>query len=78
MIRVRTGIIHFMSGLLRIESERNLTHISRAMGVNEQALQHFMSESPWSGEAVIEQVQVAVAALWGSVWFSANFRAAIS
>jgi len=53
---------HFMSGLLRLESERNLANISRATGVNDQALQHFMSESPWSGEAVIEQVQVEVAA----------------
>lgn len=46
-----------MSGLLRMETDRHFTGISRETGVSGQNLQHFMSASPWSGEAVCRQVQ---------------------
>jgi SRSO17 transposase len=46
-----------MSGLLRMEMDRHFTGISRETGVSGQNLQHFMSASPWSGEAVCRQVQ---------------------
>src|SRR5947209_7195709 len=47
----------YVSGLLRMESGRNLVGISRQTGVNKQGMQHFMSHSPWSGRAVIREVQ---------------------
>jgi SRSO17 transposase len=40
-----------------METDRHFTGISRETGVRGQNLQHFMSASPWSGEAVCRQVQ---------------------
>ena len=51
----------YLSGMLRMESRRNSASIGRATGVSEQNMQHFMSESPWSGRGMIEDVQAAVA-----------------
>jgi hypothetical protein len=48
---------HYLSGLLRMKGERHFTGIGREAGVDGQNIQHFMSESPWSGEAVCRQVQ---------------------
>ncbi|MFZ0258335.1 MAG: IS701 family transposase, partial [Gammaproteobacteria bacterium] len=48
---------HYLSGLLRMETNRNFTQIGRESGVAEQNIQHFMSHSPWSGDGVCEQVQ---------------------
>lgn len=50
-----------MSGLLRLEARRNMAHISRQTGVSEQNMQHFISQSPWSGRATIQAVQEAIA-----------------
>src|SRR5918992_929006 len=47
----------YMSGLLRMETDRHFRGISRETGVSGQNLQHFRSASPWSGEAVCRQVQ---------------------
>lgn len=46
-----------MSGLLRIESERNMANIARKTGMVEQNTQHFMSYSPWSGPGLITDIQ---------------------
>jgi len=47
----------YMSGLLRMETERTMTEIGRKTGISGQNLQHFMSNSPWRGEVLIEEVQ---------------------
>lgn len=44
-----------------MDTKRNMAEIARKTGVAEQNMQHFMSESPWSGQAVMAQVQDAVA-----------------
>ena len=48
---------HYLSCLLRMESKRNYANIGRAAGVTGENIQHFMSNSPWSARAVMEQVQ---------------------
>lgn len=50
----------YVSGLLRMEGKRNMAEIAREGQVAAQNMQHFMSQSPWSGAALIEQVQVGV------------------
>jgi SRSO17 transposase len=40
-----------------MESGRNLTNISRQSGVDKQAMQHYMSQSPWSAQAAIQEAQ---------------------
>ena len=49
--------LHYLSGLLRMDSERNMAQIGRQTGVSEQNMQHFMSNSPWPGRAVIAGIQ---------------------
>ena len=51
----------YLSGMLRMEHGRTIAGISRVSEVDEQALQHFMSQSPWSGPGLIAQVQDQVA-----------------
>ena len=53
---------HYLSGQLRMKNERNFTNIGHVTGVNNQNMQHFMSNSPWSALTVIQQVQKEVAA----------------
>lgn len=48
---------HYLSGLLRMESQRNFSEIGRRTGVPGQNVQHFMSNSPWPAPSVIAQVQ---------------------
>lgn len=43
-----------------MKTDRNMSEIAREAGVSGQNMQHFMSKSPWSGFAMIEQVQQAV------------------
>ncbi len=57
---------HYLSGLLRMEGNRHDSGIAREAGVEEQNLQHFMSHSPWSAEAVYRQVQEEVKARPGT------------
>lgn len=52
---------HYLSGLLRMDEERNIANIGRQTGVPEQNMQHFISQSPWPGRAVIEGVQQEIA-----------------
>jgi SRSO17 transposase len=51
----------YVSGLLRMEARRNMANIGRKTGVSEQNMQHFMSQSPWSGRAMIARMQEAIA-----------------
>ena len=51
-----------MSGQLRMEEKRNYTNIGCNTGIPAQNMQHFMSNSPWSAQAVIRQVQAEIAA----------------
>jgi SRSO17 transposase len=48
---------HYLNCLLRMESKRNYANIGRVAGVPGENIQHFMSNSPWSAQAVMEQVQ---------------------
>jgi SRSO17 transposase len=48
---------HYLSGLLRMETKRNYTNIGRATGISGENIQHFMSNSPWSTQTVLEQVR---------------------
>ncbi len=45
---------------MRMKGSRSMAEIAREAEVSEQNMQHFMSQSPWSGRALIEQVQQAV------------------
>lgn len=51
---------HYVSGLLRIEVDRNMSNIARASELSEQNMQQFISASPWSGERVIRRVQCEI------------------
>jgi SRSO17 transposase len=52
--------LHYVSGLLRMTTSRTMSNIAREGQISEQNLRHFMSDSPWSGQAVIERVQQAL------------------
>jgi SRSO17 transposase len=54
---------HYLSGLLRMETNRHVSGIGREAGIEGQNIQHFMSHSPWSAEAVYRQVQDEVKAV---------------
>lgn len=43
-------------------TERNFTNVGRSENVAPQNIQHFMSNSPWSAQAVFKQVQSEIAA----------------
>ena len=47
----------YVSGLLRMEAKRTMANISRKTNVSIQNMHHFMSNSPWSGRALIGAVQ---------------------
>jgi SRSO17 transposase len=47
----------YLRGQMTMESERNFAGIARSMeAADGQAMQHFMSNSPWSGQGVFEQI----------------------
>jgi len=46
---------NYLGGLLRMEEKRNFANIASTTGVAEHNLHHFMSNSPWSARAVIQQ-----------------------
>ena len=50
----------YLKGLLRLKGERTMAEIAREADISEQNMQHFISNSPWSGTEMIEQVQQAV------------------
>ena len=41
--------LDYISGLLRMKTKRNINNIARTVGVPEQNMQQFISDSPWSG-----------------------------
>jgi SRSO17 transposase len=47
----------YLSGILRMDSGRHLNGISRVTEVDKQGLQHFISQSPWSGRESIALAQ---------------------
>jgi len=47
----------YLSGLLRMEAKRTMANIGRKTDVAGQNMQHFMSNSPWSGWALITAIQ---------------------
>lgn len=47
----------YVSGLLRMETQRNMAEIGRQTGMAGQNVQHFMSNSTWSGMTLIDAVQ---------------------
>jgi SRSO17 transposase len=50
-----------LSGLLRMTTERNFSNIARTVGESPQNVQHFMTNSPWSGQEVLQQIREEVA-----------------
>lgn len=55
----------YLSGLLRLETNRHYTNIGRATGVAGENVQHFMSNSPWSAQAPVNQVRQEIKATPG-------------
>ncbi len=49
--------LRYVSGLLRLEARRTMAHIGRQTDVAEQNMHHFMSNSPWSGRALMTALQ---------------------
>jgi SRSO17 transposase len=47
----------YVSGLLRMDSERNVAQIGRQADISPQNMHHFISNSPWSHSALIEALQ---------------------
>lgn len=48
---------HYLSGVLRLESERTIANISRTAGIPEQNMHHYISESPWSSQTLLKRVR---------------------
>jgi lambda repressor-like predicted transcriptional regulator len=44
-----------------MEQGRSMAGISRQTGVNEQAMQHFISQSPWAASSTIQRMQTEIA-----------------
>jgi SRSO17 transposase len=51
----------YLSGVLRMEQGRTMAGISRQTKVNEQAMQHFISQSPWAASSTIQRMQAEIA-----------------
>lgn len=47
----------YLSGLLRMETKRNMANVGRKTAMSGQNLQHFISNSPWSGPGLVEAIQ---------------------
>ena len=53
----------YLRGQLTMDGERNFANMARTMtGDDGQALHHFMSNSPWSGPVVFDQIQAEITA----------------
>ncbi len=51
---------HYVSGLLRMETERNISNISRKTKQTMQNMQHFISNSPWSARTLLDRIREAM------------------
>lgn len=49
--------IKYVGGLLRMETDRTIVNISRKTEVDSLRMQHFISNSPWSGRQLIQRIQ---------------------
>jgi SRSO17 transposase len=49
--------LEYLSGLLRLETNRTMAQLGRMANIAEQNMHHFMSNSPWSGAGLINTVQ---------------------
>jgi SRSO17 transposase len=54
---------HYLSGLLRMKTKRNIVNIALKTGVPEQNMQQFISDSPWSGYDLISVLQQGISNL---------------
>jgi SRSO17 transposase len=52
--------LDYLSGLLRMQTNRTMANIGRQSQVDPQNMHHFMSNSPWSGPGLIGAVQAKV------------------
>jgi SRSO17 transposase len=58
-----THAYDYLRAQLTMDTERNFANMDRTLhGGDGQALQHFMSNSPWSGPAVFDQIQAEIKA----------------
>jgi SRSO17 transposase len=54
----------YLRAQLTMDTERNFANMDRTLnGGDGQALQHFMSNSPWSGQGVFSQIQAEIKAI---------------
>jgi len=54
---------NYLRGQLTMDTARNVANMARNMtGDDGQALQHFMANSPWAGQAVFDQMQAEIRA----------------
>ncbi len=53
--------LDFLSGLLRMTSEGNLTRLGARAANRRRNVQHFMTNSPWSAQEVLAQIGEEVA-----------------
>ena len=56
---------YYLSGLLRLDTQRNYTRIGRTAGIAGENIQHFMSNSPWVTQRSLEQVREEIKATPG-------------
>lgn len=49
--------LDYLSGVLRMNEERNFTSIGRTTGESPQNIQHFISHSPWEADEVLGQIR---------------------
>lgn len=54
--------LDYLSGLLRMTTERNFTNIARTAGLSPQNVQHFMTNSPWPAQEVLGQIREEIIA----------------
>ncbi len=54
--------LDYVSGLLRMKTKRNINNIARTVGVPEQNMQQFITDSPWSGYDLISVLQQDISA----------------
>ena len=47
----------YISGMIRMKTNRNINNIARVTGVPEQNMQQFISDSPWSSSSLITVLQ---------------------
>lgn len=49
--------LQYVSGLLRMDTGKTMADIGRKTDVSKQNMHHFVSNSPWSGAALVTAIQ---------------------